>query len=699
MIYFAFCIHNHQPVGNFENVLEESYQRSYLPFLKALSHHPAIKLSLHTSGFLLDWIIENHIEYIDLLRTMVARGQVEIMGGGHYEPILQVIPEYDRRAQITMMSDRIEDIFKVRPRGIWLAERIWEPSLPTTLKSSGIEYLLVDDYHFIKSGLKREDLGGYYITEDQGDVIKVFPGNEALRYYIPFKPVEELEGYLKDRQGFLRKGNCAIYGDDGEKFGVWPGTSKWVYDDGWLERFFTKIESCGDWLKPVTLAEYLDRQEPVGRVYLPTTSYMEMGEWSLPAESSKEYTELVEDVKNWKDGERVRRFLQGGAWRNFFSKYPESNWMHKRMLLVSKELKKRTEGREWDEKLSAAERHLYKGQCNDAYWHGVFGGLYLPHLRTEVYKNLLEAENLIEAGLDFANGSYIFASDIDADDHAESVIRTKDLNLFLSPRNGGSLVELDYRPKAVNLSNTLSRWFEGYHHKLEARTTENHGGAAKSIHDIVKVKEEGLEKYLKYDTYKRASFIDRFIGKDETFDSFYGNTYKELGDFHNGKYEPVIKPGSLILSRHGQAGGSPFFVKKEITPSMDSFSVFYRVEGRDFNGFFGVELNLLLPCCDGPACKYDFIPPAGDEIGLGSSGELKNVDEAALSDEFAGVSLKIVLESPARLWRHPVHTVSLSEGGFEKIYQGSCLLFLFPVSFKGKGSLEIGFNLTAGLAL
>ncbi|MEE8575282.1 MAG: 4-alpha-glucanotransferase, partial [Thermodesulfobacteriota bacterium] len=96
MLKFIFCIHNHQPVGNFDFVLEDAFVKAYMPFLELLEKHPALKVSYHTTGFLLDWLAENHPEYIELLKRLVARGQVEIMGGGYYEPILSVIPEADR---------------------------------------------------------------------------------------------------------------------------------------------------------------------------------------------------------------------------------------------------------------------------------------------------------------------------------------------------------------------------------------------------------------------------------------------------------------------------------------------------------------------------------------------------------------------------------------------------------------------------
>lgn len=700
MTYFVFCVHNHQPVGNFDHVIEEAYQSSYWPFLESISRHPAIKLSLHNTGFLLDWIADKHPEYIELLREMVKRGQVEVVGGGYYEPVLSVIPEEDRVGQVTRLSDRIEELFGKRPRGIWLAERVWEPTHPSIITKAGLEYLVVDDYHFIKAGLRKDELGGYYTTEDQANLIKIFPGNEALRYLIPFKPVEDFESYMRAiKEGFFTRGRAAIYGDDGEKFGVWPGTRKWVFDDGWLERFFECIERNLDWIVPSTLGEFLDHEEPVGHTYLPNTSYMEMGEWSLPAEASREYTDLIEEVGKWgEQGERIKRFLQGGTWRNFFAKYPEANWLHKRMLMVSREVKRRRETK-GDGEQGRAEKFLYQAQCNDAYWHGVFGGLYLPHLRTSVYENLILAERIAVPG---SAKPEVFSSDIDADYHEETVMRTSDVGLYLSPFNGGAIFEFDYRPRGINLSNTLTRWPEGYHYKLlEHARGATHEPGAKSIHDIVKVKEEGLERYLRYDAKRRASLVDHFFGGDFTPDGLYSGQYTEAGEFAHQRYEKEITDRRVALSRKARAFGKETTVRKEIAfEAANAFRVDYHVKCLDSriddDGFFGVEFNLIMPCCDGPVCKYEGTPSLEDKggLGLGSTGEVEGLTELALVDDYTGVRAEIRLDRPATLWRHPVHTVSLSEGGFEKIFQGSCLLFLFPMNAFRNGALNVSFRVS-----
>ncbi len=695
MLNLIFCIHNHQPVGNFDHVLEDAYSRAYEPFLKKISKFPSIKLTLHTSGFLLDWLCEKQPAYIDLLAKMVDSKQVEILGGGFYEPVLAVIPEADRVGQIQMMSERVDELFGVRPRGLWLAERVWDPTLPKSLKDAGVEYVIVDDYHFIRSGLKKEELGGYYISEDQGSTIKVFPGSERLRYLIPFAPVDAFVDHINSLEGNL-KGRAAIFADDGEKLGVWPGTDKWVYGEGWFESFLEKIESFGDTLKSVTFSEYIDSEEPLGRVYLPTTSYMEMGEWSLPAHVSKEYGELRDAIKGFEEGEKVLSFLQGGTWRNFFSKYPEANWMHKRMLKVSKEI---GEASKSSSKyiIKEAKKHLYMAQSNDAYWHGVFGGLYLPHLRTAVFENLLKAETLLEKNpLNLVSTSL---EDFDCDGFDEVIIKANDINLFFSPRMGGALMAIEAPVMGLNLTNVISRWFEGYHMKLKEAETGLTEDTTKSIHDRVVTKEEGLVNYLNFDSQRRASLVDHFLRQDESFDSFIRSTHGELTNLQETPYEQKLNPNGLTLKGQGRVMGSAFEIVKDVTITGEaSFSASYSLSLADVSSLessvcnFGVEFNLMLPCCDGPACYLELNTEVGVKYGLGERAEHENVKKIMLYDTFTGVKVTIKTSVGVGLWRFPIETVSLSEAGFERNYQGTSFLFFLPIEIRPSSKLDLRFD-------
>ena len=75
MIHLHFAIHNHQPVGNFDFIFERAFNQAYRPFFEVLSAHPNIRMSMHFSGILLDWLEANHPEHIASLRKSVQAGQ------------------------------------------------------------------------------------------------------------------------------------------------------------------------------------------------------------------------------------------------------------------------------------------------------------------------------------------------------------------------------------------------------------------------------------------------------------------------------------------------------------------------------------------------------------------------------------------------------------------------------------------------
>ncbi|MEN6473017.1 MAG: alpha-amylase/4-alpha-glucanotransferase domain-containing protein [Syntrophaceae bacterium] len=504
-ISLAFCVHSHQPVGNYSWVFETGAQDCYLPFLEHLSGYPDLKMTLHYTGALLEWFMQHRPEFYDLLQTMVKRGQVEIMGGGFYEPILSVIPEDDAQRQIAMLNAFARQRWGGSPRGLWCAERIWDPCLPKKIAGQGIEYTLLDDTHFLAAGLTPDDIHGYYLTEREGFSVKVFPIDMHLRYMIPFKEPHEIVSYLlRLRDKGVR---VVTYGDDGEKFGMWPGTKKWVYQDGWLKRFLDAMHQAGGEIEIITLGMALDKYSPQGRVYLPTASYQEMMEWSLFCEQGRYYQGLIKQAKQNPDWERLRAFLRGGIWDNFLAKYPESNRMHKKMLKVSHLVRQYG----MSEK---ALNHVFKSQCNCGYWHGLFGGVYLTALRHAIYENLLKAEAIIDSERLKDQAWVMEREDYDFDGQEEILISGRVLNCVIAPHIGASVCALEYKPAAYSLSNVMMRHPEIYHNKiLEAgdHQGEGHKEQPLSIHDIPFTSTEDLKGILVYDQYPRHIFMTHIM--------------------------------------------------------------------------------------------------------------------------------------------------------------------------------------------
>jgi len=700
-VAFLFCVHNHQPVGNFPHILENAYEKAYLPFIEVLKKYPFMKLSIHYSGILWDFFKEHHPEFLKTLRKLVERGQLEMLTGGYYEPILPVIPDEDKVGQIERLTQTIQKEMGVTPKGMWLAERVWEPHLPKYLVEAGVEYTVIDDYHFKKAGLREEDLYGYYLTEEEGKVLKVFPGNETLRYIIPFHPPEETLEYLSKLKG---SSQAAIFADDGEKFGIWPYTYHSVYEEGWLERFFQLIGDHLDWIEPISLGTYASREKSLGRIYLSCSSYMEMDEWSLPTEAMVEYGKVVERLKESPEGKLIRRFIKGGFWRNFFAKYPESNDLHKRMLHLREKVGK---GRKKSvPKSKDVLTYLYRTQCNDAYWHGVFGGLYLPHLRHALYENLIRAETLYDQKIHpKKNWIDLEKLDFNGDGDEEIILKNPESVLLFCSR-GGSLLEMDYRPKAFNILSTLTRRKEGYHQKLFESRGEASGEKLKTIHEIFDSKERNLNQYLHFDDYRRASFLDHFIPEPIDFESFRRCRYQEEGDFIEGLYEMDIRRKGrnrgVLFSRSGnlQKDGKRYPIKVEKrydpSPNQSVLKAAYRItyggdERKRTN--FGIEFNINLLAGDAFDRYYDIPGHPLEDRKLASIGECVDISEVHLIDEWNEIEVFLKVDKKCNFWRVPIETVSLSESGFEKIFQGSCLLFYWPLELETGDGFEVTIEL------
>ena len=684
--HLSLLLHAHQPIGNFEEVYERCYQSAYLPFVQMLEKHAAIRVGVHYSGPLLTWIERNHPEYFELLRSLVRRGQVEMIGGGMYEPILAVIPAQDQVEQVTRFAAYLEKHFGKRPSGAWLAERVWEPQMPSALAAAQVSYSLVDDYHFLSAGFEPEELFADYVAEDRGKSVRLFPGLKALRYLLPFGRVEEVMQFLRDAAAGHADGVAAM-GDDMEKFGVWPGTFDHCYRDRWLENFFEALEANLDWLSLTPPGEYLETHTPAGRADLPTASYAEMTEWALPTIERRRYHAATQEFQSRPE---VGRFLRGGSWRGFFRKYAEANLLHKKMLRTATRVAavpvRKSGGWQTDE-LAEAHDLLMRGQCNDAYWHGVFGGLYAPHLRTSIWKNLIRAEYLADKQVPGGLISRVELVDYDADGANELLFTSPEYQTLLKPGDGGTLAVVDFRPAAATLVNSMQRRQEAYHARL-GDATQGSSDAVVSIHDQTRAKEEGLEKYLRYDRWARHAFRVMICSPKRTHEEYAQLQLQEDAGFAGGEYQVRSSgPHEAVIEREA------------MLPTKDGDVLFHLTKRFSFgsapNGcevaceigvkvkqpmeravIIGLEsvINLLAP-----DAVDRFIETMDGPKNLRFSGILPG---PILRMEDGWQRIRVALHAPGteNLWIAPIETVSESEGGFERVYQGSQILARWRMS-------------------
>jgi len=719
-VRLILAFHNHQPIGNFDGVFEQSYQESYLPFLNVLEEYPDIPFALHTSGSLLEWMENAHPEYIERVRGLVARNQTEIIGGAYYEPILANIPRRDRIGQISMYTDHLENLFQTTVRGMWVPERVWEQSFAGDITAAGIRYTILDDHHFKTGGMEQDDLFGYYVTEDDGRLLSVLPGSERLRYLIPFQDPYETVEYLREVANNYEN-PVVVFGDDGEKFGTWPDTFKHVYEDRWLERFLQALRENESWLHVTTPSETLDHVTPKGTFYLPDASYREMTEWALPPQPQQELHRLMHQERHDdEDWNKLIQFTRGGFWRNFRVKYPESNEMYARSLEIST----RVAQLDADESLNAdqreilenARRCLYRAQCNCSFWHGAFGGLYLPHLRNAVYANLIEADGLIEQiTRDADRWVDVVTGDLNLDARQEVKLSNQRLVALFAPASGGHMYELDLRACKSNLLSTLNRRPEAYHQKIfehadrlrEAaeRGEELHDNVS-SIHDLVRFKQPDLDKKIAYDAWPRKSLVDHFLQPDLSIDEFQRGEGLISG-FSIATYEASVRRSeteiALEMRSRGPAGDYEIEIRKVVMISQDrpnELMIQYQVHGlpQHEHMHFGVEFNFAT--MPGSASDRYFYDAAGSQLGtLDSRQSLDTCERIGLVDEWQGLDVSLEMSQPAGIWAFPIETISQSESGFELVHQSVAVTPHWYISAPESGPWTVDLRLVLDTSL
>lgn len=707
-IRFCLVLHNHQPIGNFDSVFEQAYQDSYLPFLNLFEQYPEdLRISLHTSGPLMEWLDEHHREYVDRLARLVASGRIEILGGSFYEAILTMIPSRDRIGQINAYTRWLEHRLGAKVQGAWVPERVWEQSLTADLASAGVRYTVLDDFHFKNAGLREDELCGYFLTEDDGQLLSVFPGSEPLRYLIPFGQPHEITALLRDIAQ-RHPGSVVVFGDDGEKFGTWPETKKHVYHDGWLQRFFDELMSHREWLHVTTLAEAAAATPPRGKAYLPDASYREMTEWVLPVDLQMAYEDLVHGLHHDPRWPEIRRFVQGGFWRNFKVRYPEANEMYARMMMVSRHLERAEREGLGGATFESARRELYRGQCNCSYWHGAFGGIYLPHLRHAVYNHLIAADNLLQEAIG-RRGSWVEATvdDYNFDARQEVRLVNEKLVSLIAPAHGGHLYELDVRSICLNLLATLARRPEAYHRKVLAGNRSGDGEQVASIHDRVVFKQEGLDRHVRYDNYPRKSLVDHFYDEGTTLEAVAGNEAPERGDFVQGVFETRVRRNpdkiQVVMSRTGNAYGTPIKLTKGVTLSAgdSTLEIAYLLEELPLDRplLFSVEFNFAgLPAAADD--RFFYQGDSTERLGhLGARLDLCDTRQLGLADLWQGLHLVWETNQPAGVWTYPIETVSQSEGGFELVHQSVVMQPYWLVRADAAGRWSVTMRLTIDTSL
>lgn len=634
---FVFGLHLHQPIGNFDHVFRQHVDDVYEPLIARLEAGGLVPSVLHVSGPLLEWLETHAGALVDRLGRLAADGRVELLLAGMYEPILAALPRQDRVEQIIWMREALQQRFGVTAQGLWLTERVWEPELAADLAHAGVRYALVDDRHFLVSGFERRELHTWYSTESDGQHVALFPIDERLRYLIPFRPPSETADYLRSLRDAGHQ--VALLADDGEKFGGWPGTKSWVYERGWFANFVGALEQLRQdgVIELSTLGAALDAVPGGGLAYLPSASYREMETWALPAEPQRRLEMLTEklgaDGMNGPEGTLVR----GSHWRHFLVRYAEANRLHKHMGALSALCRRAGNAPE-------VRRAIARAQCNDAYWHGVFGGLYLPFLRRALWAELAKAEAVLRRGQEPTWQVH----DHDADGYAEIWIHSASSSVLVAPSRGASVEIWQHFAAGFNLADSLTRRREAYHFAALERSVHGGEGGARggsaSIHDLEH--QLRLSELPPVDAEVRGVFLERLLPADATAEQFAAGTVAPLRSWARSHFGIAV----------ARAGGG---VDIQCQAEDGSLQKHLRVEP---DGSLTLHLDWR-PVHAAPGTWFS------TELSLAEDATV-NADASALID------------------RYPIETVAKSERGFDRTAQGIAIVVRWPAEL-GQGSVRV----------
>jgi len=411
-----------------------------------------------------------------------------------------------------------------------------------------------------------------------------------------------------------------------------------------------------------------------------------MMEWALPTRVRQRYHEVLREF-----GARpeILSFLRGGSWRGFFRKYPESNLLHKKMLRVSARIAAtpaHRDGAKSSGELLQARDLLLRAQCNDAYWHGIFGGIYAPHLRTDPWRNLIRAEAIADRETPGALAPLVELLDYDADGTNELLFTSVEAQALLKPNDGGTIAALDFRPSAATLVNSVLRRPEAYHTRLREAAGKPATGAVASIHEQTRVKEPGLDRFLRYDRWPRHAFRVMIFDPDRTHADYEILELREDAGFAGGVFTvknsapneaELFRADSLTLQGRTDSASAKLLLLKQYTfsPATNGFEAtcVITLKLKDILEkpvAVGIEsvINLLAPT----EPDRFFETPLGKK-NLRFSGCMPG---PILRMEDGWQRVRVSLHAPLveEFWVSPIETVSESEEGFERVYQGSQIL-------------------------
>lgn len=727
----VLALTQHRPLHADDATMQELFRSCTLPLLRALLNVEDVKLALHFTGPMLDWMERQQPRAMELLSGLVARGQVEMLGGPWGNAWLAGLPERDGTGQLRMHAEQVLRQLGVRPRGAVLPEGVWDPELPALLASAELRYTFLDD-RLLSPGAHPTGSEGYYLCDHTGHGVRVLPALGLVSNLLANPVITPLGRNLAKR---LKAGaEAVVLVESLDHIARELGAAQMT---GWVRGLFELLVSQAHWLRTDHPGSRLAKMPRLGRIYPASWVPPRVARWMLNPEEARRLTAYERAVADKPELRHGPPFPRSTSWRATLGRYDEANRLHKRLLLASNtvfRLRRAVESGLGGPRLvqtrlpvlQEAEKLLYAAQSNEVLWHGPDGGVYNAEARHRAWANLASAERLVGRTLEDDTGVRFQVGDHDADGNEEVVVRNPYISAMFDPEGGGALTELLLTDLPGNVLNTMSRREERMHAALDrfstapALVSENEEDAPTDPGVAVNADDEDsltilppsqdtdapLYAKLHVDRVARAAFLDHFFGSPVRLDAVAAGQHAEAGDFWGSDYKleaAEIDPTgccAVQMTREGEVldGGHKRLIrvlKRFVIPPIEAgLTARYEVINRyvePVSGLFAVEMTFNVGALDLEGSVLQIGEGARHRLNV--VAEEQGVRNLALLDRRHGAVVRLFSSAPARLWHYPVVCVSRQGEQFREAIQGVCVVLGWELKLWGLESFRVDLDL------
>lgn len=475
--------------------VSENLERDYIDIYKNAAtffySHPGCPFFFSFTGKQISYYHKKHPELLKIFHELENRKQIEIIGGGYWNPIFPLLFPADRSSQIEMLSTAIRTTIGKRPRGMRLCAENWDSAMVSSLQTCGIEYVLLENEVIPQTKQCYLPL----VMSERGKSVDIVPVYKNFKSIIlnPDAPTVSKEDkkniawqFLKDIQKKAVK-TSAPESVQGECRMVTISLSlkefKSILENGILESIYETACEFED-IK-ISLPTPCRKIMPKLACYLPACLSEKLALWaSVPY--------VPTPVKSY----QITIF-------DFLQLYPQVKALYDRMLYVSL-LANQCRGDKM--RKNTAREKLWEAQAGEAYICSPEGVFAPSAKRHHIYNLLIEAEQFIRSASEFKESVTEF--DYNGDGINEYVIRMQDYTACVYP-SGGAIRELDIMQDLKNYAANLNRieMFDGISDNYWRGLFVDHLFSANDFEKYKKNESagDGIFSRLKYDEIRFSS--------------------------------------------------------------------------------------------------------------------------------------------------------------------------------------------------